>query len=198
VNRVKKLLPFAVIALSLVLASCRTTEAPPPEPPPAPETVAPPPEPEGKVELTVTSRVLNLREGPSAKSASLGQLKKGDKVSVLEERGGWARVKLPGRVGWVDARYVRRGDEPCLPDRPYAVAADPPFRMSTEGPHGRVVVEGDVGTDGAVKRTRVVSNPSGVAELAARAESELKAMKFVAPVRNCRVQPFIYSYARSF
>ena len=195
----KKLLPFAVIALSLVLASCQTTEAPPPEPPPAPEPVAPPAEPEAKVELTVTSRVLNLREGPTAKSASLGQLKKGDKVVVLEERGGWARVKVPdARLGWVDARYVRRGDQPCLPDRPFAIAADPPFRMSTEGPHGRVVVEGDVGTDGAVKRTRVVSNPSGHAELASRAESELKQMKFTAPVRNCRVQPFIYSYARSF
>ena len=70
--------------------------------------------------------------------------------------------------------------------------------MSTDGPHGRVVVEGEVGTDGLVRKTKVVSNGSGNADLAARAEGELKAMKFVAPIKNCKAQPFIYTYARNF
>jgi outer membrane biosynthesis protein TonB len=201
-NRFTPLTMLALfISLTVALAGCQSAEAPAPEPPPAPappaEAAAPPQvEP---VVLSVTSRVLNLREEASAKSASLGQLKKGDKVVLAEERGGWVRVKLPdSRIGWVDARYVRKGAEPCLPDRPYAVASEPPFRMGADGPHGRVVVEGEVGPDGVVKKTKVVSNGSGNAELAARAEGELKQMKFVAPVRNCRVQTFIYTYARNF
>jgi TonB family protein len=149
--------------------------------------------------LTVTSRVLNLREEPSAKSAALGQLKKGDKVLLAEERGGWVRVKLPdSRIGWVDARYVRKGAEPCLADRPFGILSEPPLRVSADGPRGRVVVEAEVDPDGIVKKTKVVSNASGNAELAARAEGELKQMKFVAPIRNCRVQTFIYTYARNF
>ncbi len=185
----------------LALAGCQSGETPAPEPPPAlesPATTAPPPQ-TTDVALTVTSRVLNLREEASAKSASLGHLKKGQKVVLVEERGGWVQVKLPdSQIGWVDARYVRKSAERCLPDRQPAVLSEPPLRMSTEGPHGRVVVEGEVGTDGSVKKTRIVSNASGNAEAAARAESELRQMKFVAPVRNCRVQPFTYTYARNF
>jgi uncharacterized protein YgiM (DUF1202 family) len=179
---------------------CRSGETPPPEPAPAPEAAAVPgPSTEATVALTVTSRVLNLREEASASSVALGQLKKGEKVLLVEKRGGWARVQLPdSRIGWVDARYVRKGAEPCLADRQLAVLSDPPFRMRSEGPHGRVIVEGDIGTDGSVKRTRVVSNASGNAEVAAQAESELMQMKFVAPVKNCRVQPFTYTYARNF
>lgn len=79
-----------------------------------------------------------------------------------------------------------------------AVLSDLSLRRSTEGPHGRVVVEGEVGPDGVVKKTKVVSNASGSTDMAARAEGELKQMKFVAPIKNCRVQPFTYPYARSF
>ena len=196
-----RIAPLAALLLVLVHPGCQSGEAPAPEPPPAPEpeAAAPPAPVAAEVALTVTTRTLNLREEASAKSAALGQLKKGDKVVLVEERGGWVRVKLPDtRVGWVDARYVRKGSEPCLADRPFAVASEPPFRMSTEGPHGRVVVEGEVGPDGLVKKTKVVSNGSGNAELAARAEGELRQMKFVAPIRNCRVQTFIYTYARNF
>lgn len=187
---------FSALLLLLALQlGCQSGEMPAPEPPS--KTTTPPPATDAV--LTVTSRVLNLREEASAKSAALGRLKKGEKVVLVEERGGWVRVKLPdSRIGWVDARYVRKGAEPCLPDRQPSVLSDPLFRMSTEGPHGRVVVEGEVGTDGSVKRTRVVSNASGSADLSARAESELKQMKFVAPVKSCRVQPFTYTYARNF
>jgi SH3-like domain-containing protein len=198
---VKKLALPAALLLALALGGCQSGETPAPEPPPAPEPAQAPAAPAAAeaIPLTVASRVLNLREEPSAKSAALGQLKKGDKVLLVEERGGWARIKLSDtRVGWVDARYVRKGDAPCLADRPFSVASEPPFRMSADGPHGRVVVEGEVGADGAVKKTRVVSNTSGNADLAARAEGELRQMKFVAPIRNCRAQPFFYTYGRSF
>ena len=78
--------PLAAVLLALALAGCQSGESPAPEPPPAPEpeaAAAPPPPPAAEVPLTVTSRVLNLREEPSAKSAPLGQLKKGDRVLSL-------------------------------------------------------------------------------------------------------------------
>ncbi len=188
----------SLLCLSL-LGGCQSPETPPPEPSPAPEpAAAPEPPPEATVALTVTSRLLNVRESASAQSAAIGRLKKGEKVVLVEERGGWARVKLAdSRIGWVDKRYVRKGEE-CLADRQPAVLSDPRFRMSAEGPHGRVVVEGEVDVDGKVAKTRVVSNPSGNGDLAKRAEAELKQMTFLPPVRNCRLRPFTYTYARSF
>jgi hypothetical protein len=191
---------MAAAAGMILLSACESAKTPPPEPPASTEPApVPTPPPAELVSLTVTSRVLNLREEPSPKAAALGQLKKGDKVGLLEERGAWARVKLPdSHVGWVDARYVRKGSEPCLPDRSVAILVEPPFRMDTRGPHGRVVVEGDVDTGGKVGKTRVISNETGSAEIAASAEAELKQMKFLSPVKNCKVRPFVYTYARSY
>ena len=50
---------------------------------------------------------LNLRNSPMGPADAAG-LYQGDKLTVLDARGGWYRVATSdGRTGWVDADYVR-------------------------------------------------------------------------------------------
>ncbi len=56
---------------------------------------------------TVTATALNLREGPSNQSEILGQLKKGDRVTIQGQEGKWVNVMTKGgRIGWVYGTYL--------------------------------------------------------------------------------------------
>ncbi|GIT91753.1 hypothetical protein JANAI62_22100 [Jannaschia pagri] len=56
---------------------------------------------------------LNLRAGPGTQHEVLRRLSPGDRVSVEEELGTWARVRLPsGERGWASLRYLERRAEP--------------------------------------------------------------------------------------
>lgn len=50
--------------------------------------------------------VLNFRSQPSTSSKVLGVLKKGDKVTLMEESAGWAKVSFNGQVGYISSRYL--------------------------------------------------------------------------------------------
>jgi TonB family protein len=65
-------------------------------------------------------------------------------------------------------------------------------------PHGVVTVDANVDRDGNVTSTRVISNSTGDQNLAVLAEHEIRVAKFVAPIRRCAPQPFIFTYKRSF
>ena len=46
--------------------------------------------------------------------------------------------------------------------------------------------------------TKVLSNSTGDEALAFLAEREMKATKFIAPIRNCISRAFIFTYKRTF
>ena len=75
---------------------------PPPPPPPAPpKTQKPAPAPVLQVAEVVWSAV-NLREGPGTNYKVSGSARKGNSVSVLEDKGQWLRVRLEdGKEAWV-------------------------------------------------------------------------------------------------
>ena len=55
---------------------------------------------------------LNLRDGPGTGHAILQRLSPGDRVTVLETLGRWARVRLAsGKQGWASADYLERPPE---------------------------------------------------------------------------------------
>ena len=57
----------------------------------------------------IVANGLNLREGPSQRSRSLGALRNGDTVNILgRRRGYWVPVKVAssGQKGWVFYRYL--------------------------------------------------------------------------------------------
>jgi SH3-like domain-containing protein len=67
-------------------------------------TPAPGPAP---IARRVTGDQVNLREGPDADTPSLGLLSLDDMVEVLDENGGWMRVRTEeGEEGWVAARFL--------------------------------------------------------------------------------------------
>jgi N-acetylmuramoyl-L-alanine amidase len=49
---------------------------------------------------------LNVRAEPSNQADVIGQLEKGDRVMIFEERYGWAKTYYDGEEAWVAAHYV--------------------------------------------------------------------------------------------
>jgi len=198
-------LGLAAAASILASAGCKSAApAPPPAPAPAPEVAEPvrppaPPPPPPPVTVRVTGSTLNVRGGPSASAAVVARVKKGERLTLLEEKTDWLRVQLPaGKEGWVSARYVRK-EEPCLPDAAPQILDAPPLSIDTiGGGRGRVVVQAHVAADGSIVSTKVIENSTGDAALAEQATAEVKRFRFAAPVRNCRKVAFLYNYSRSF
>jgi hypothetical protein len=59
---------------------------------------------------------VNLRQGPSMDSKIISVLKKGTKLTVLEEKAGWLRVRLgDGTEGWVAKAMTAEGTQPKSP-----------------------------------------------------------------------------------
>jgi TonB family protein len=198
-------LGLGAVAALATAAGCRSA-APAPAPAPAapPEVVEPvrppePPPPPPAVTVRVTGSTLNVRGGPSAGAAVVGKVRKGERLTLLEERPDWYRVQLPsGSEGWVSSRYALK-EEPCLPDAAPQVLDAPPFSLDTTGAgRGRVVVQAHVAADGSVVSTKLLENSTGDAALAQQADAEVRKIRFVPPVRNCRKVAFLYNYTRSF
>lgn len=170
---------------------------------PPPQTVAEPPAAAiaGKT-LYVTATTLNIRNEGSTAGEIIGRARKGDAVSVLETRDGWARVRFgDGSTGWVSAQFLAteiRRRPGCPDDAEFRFAKTPTPAFSDREAHGIVAVEADVDRNGNVTATRIVSNTTSDDALGALAEREIREAKFVAPIRNCAAQPFIFTYKRAF
>ena len=79
----------------------RAQPPPPPPPPPPPKTQKPAPAPVLQIAEVVWSSV-NLREGPGTNHKISGSARRGNSISVLEDKGQWLRVRLEdGKEAWV-------------------------------------------------------------------------------------------------
>jgi len=59
---------------------------------------------------------VNLRQGPSMNDKIISVLKKGTKLTVLEEKAGWLHVRLEdGTEGWVGKSMTSEGAQPKSP-----------------------------------------------------------------------------------
>lgn len=201
VERMRRGLPSALVAVSVFcgLTGCKTA-APPPPPIPVPVVPAAEAKPAPPQEyVRVTGTRLNVREQPSTGAATVARVKKGERLAVLGRDGGWVRVQLPDGVsGWVHGKYVRT-DEPCTSDKATAeLLSGVPLSFTEGASIGRVVLEATVDATGSVASTKVVQDTTGIPELVQRAESEVRTLKFSPPVHNCRPVPFVYTYTRNF
>ena len=201
VKRMGQRLPSVLIAVSVFfgLAGCKTA-APPPPPVPVPVVPAAEAKPTPPQEyVRVTGSRLNVREQPNTSAAAVARVKKGERLAVLGRDGEWFQVRLAdGATGWVHGKYVR-SEEPCTPDKATAeLLSGVPLSFTEGSSIGRVVLEATVDATGSVASTKVVQDTTGIPELVQRAESEVRALKFSPPVRNCRPVPFVYTYTRNF
>ncbi len=110
--------PILALALSLA-AGCAS--APPPAPPapapaPEPEPEAAPATPAERATYLVKADKTQLRDDPTTKSAVLGRLSKGTRVTALKDQDGWIFVRLEDkRVGWIRADLLKKEPPPPEP-----------------------------------------------------------------------------------
>ena len=90
------------------------TSPPPPSPSPSKPTEVSQPTAQRTTEIVLP--FVNLRQGPSMDSKIISVLKKGTKLTVLEEKAGWLRVRLgDGTEGWVAKAMTTEGTQPKSP-----------------------------------------------------------------------------------
>lgn len=56
---------------------------------------------------TVTTAVLNVRQGPGTQFPIITTVKQGQQVPVLETGNGWAKVSTGATVGWISTKYAK-------------------------------------------------------------------------------------------
>ena len=98
----------AILGIAALLAGCASQPPPAPTPAPAESAEKPAATAEAAVYL-VAAKSANVREGPTTSSATVAKLKKGDRLTGLEEKEGWLRVKLAdSRAGWIRKDLLKR------------------------------------------------------------------------------------------
>jgi hypothetical protein len=89
------------------------TASPPSSPPPETPEVSQPP---AQRITEIVLALVNFRQGPSMDSRIISVLKKGTKLTILEEKAGWLRVRLEnGTEGWVGKAMTSEGAHPKSP-----------------------------------------------------------------------------------
>jgi type IV secretory pathway VirB10-like protein len=89
------------------------TTPPSSSPPPKPPEASQPP---AQRSTEIVLAFVNLRQGPAMDSKIISVLKKGTKLTVLEEKAGWLRVRLEdGTEGWVGKAMTSEGSQPKSP-----------------------------------------------------------------------------------
>ncbi len=75
---------------------------------------------------TVQARELNFRTGPGLNYSVLGQLKRGDVVTVIQESGGWLQIEPPaGAVAYIASRLLGGEVPPPVVTTPAPSSARP-------------------------------------------------------------------------
>lgn len=105
--------------------TAKAPEATPSPPPPAKTTLTPPPsspppskspevsQPSGQRTTEIVLAFVNLRQEPNMEGKIIRVLKKGTRLTVLEEKAGWLRVRLEdGTEGWVGKAMTSEGTPP--------------------------------------------------------------------------------------
>jgi uncharacterized protein YgiM (DUF1202 family) len=158
--------------------------------------------------VRVAASALNVRTDASSNAEVIVQVKRGDRLPLLEANESWMKVKLPsGQTGWAASRFLEREGEKaatskkrggCPADSDFAFATTPTPNLSDSAKHGLVVVDATIDTKGTVISTKVIQNTTGDESLAFLTEREIKSAKFIPPVRNCAAKAFIFTYKRTF
>jgi len=72
--------------------------------------------PAENIKATIAAKSLNVREKPSLSSAIVGKLALGTKVTIHEEKAGWAKmVSDSGVEGWVSKYYITKDATTAVP-----------------------------------------------------------------------------------
>ncbi|PGZ95548.1 mannosyl-glycoprotein endo-beta-N-acetylglucosamidase, partial [Bacillus pseudomycoides] len=75
---------------------------------------------------TITATSLRVRSAANTSSTVLGNLKQGEKITVLGKENGWAKIAYNGKEGYVSLEFVKLEGKPA--EKP---AEKPPENIAT-------------------------------------------------------------------
>lgn len=140
---------------------------------------------------------LNVRKAPSPDAEVLATYRLGESISVLDERDGWAEV----RIGYDDSGWVPR-EELASEKATFNSAGEASARFVTPpnpvfspgGATGSIYLQAAVNTDGAVTKVDVVQNTTGSEALASQNVAALQKARFYPMIINGKARPFVYDH----
>ena len=136
---------------------------------------------------------LAVREQPNESAPVIATYQSGEAISVLARQGEWAEVRTGDRAGWAKMSDLSTAEaQQKEQDDPTPKFRVMPLPVTAPGARGEIYIEADVNTDGDVLSTRVITNTTGSATLAAQNEAALRAGKFHPIVQNNERRPFKY------
>lgn len=128
------------VALLPPAAPSPPARRPEPEPPAAAPAVVPEPKVEPLEGNFVTTRAINLRQGPDVKAPVLRTVARGTTVTATGQagRGSWTRVTVDGQQGFISTASLKRTDAPAEtpPEDTVATAPAGPAAGTTGGSSG--------------------------------------------------------------
>jgi len=85
----------------------------------------------------ITASKLNLRSTPSTGKKPIGQLSRGDKVTILETKNGWYKIESKKGIGYVSGKYVTIQDP--KPASSFLFENDVLINTKLESPENRLI-----------------------------------------------------------
>jgi uncharacterized protein YgiM (DUF1202 family) len=138
---------------------------------------------------------LQVHAKPDDASPVVSTFLSGESVSLLSRKESWVEVKTAGASGWAHSADLTTADvakqEAKTPTPKFRV---PPSPVVQPGAHGAIFIEANVNDQGEVTSTKVITNETGSAALAAQNEAALRRARFYPIVQKGQRVPFIYDY----
>jgi outer membrane biosynthesis protein TonB len=132
---------------------------------------------------------------PDDRSPVITRYQHSESVPVLARKGEWAEVRTATGSGWVHQSDLVGAEEAAQSKaNPTARFMRPPSPVTSPGVHGTIYIEADVNTDGDVTSTKIITNTTGSADLAAKNAAALQRSKFYPIVIRGERKPFEYYY----
>jgi uncharacterized protein YgiM (DUF1202 family) len=174
-----------ILLAAVVVAGCRQ------------ERVELPPERATVAIYFVDAPQLEIRAEPQPESEVLTTYRRGEPVSVLEERAEWVEIRLGfDRSGWAErAKLAEQREEAVTPRDEAPRFIRPPMPVSSPGTvSGVLILEASVNTDGDVIDVVLLSDTTNSDQLVQQNSEALRRAKFEPMFRGGRAIPFRYMY----
>ena len=136
---------------------------------------------------------LVVRTQPNDAAPVVTKYLAGEAVSVLSRKEPWVEVRTAAGSGWALAADLTTADQARKEEEnPTPRFRELPAPIHAPSARGTIYIEASVNTDGDVVSTKLLTNTTGSADLAANNEAALRRSKFHPIVKNGQKQPFLY------
>lgn len=148
--------------------------------------------------LTLDADSALLYAEPSTSSLIVATLSSGEQLSLIQRTTEWLQVRAAsGVTGFIQPSALVAPT--CIIDRAEPrILEVPVFAFKENGPHSNVVIEAEFDSNAQILSIRVLENSLGDPAFEQEALADLQRVRFLPPTKDCRPQPFFYTFTRQF